>query len=63
MKPLLISPNNLITGCSQDHISTEITRFLRGKYSCLCCSNTLLRHLSSEGAYWRCRYCHQEMPV
>ena len=31
--------------------------------TCLCCSDTLLRHISSTGIYWRCGHCYQEMPV
>ncbi|OYE04646.1 hypothetical protein CDG79_12175 [Nostoc sp. 'Peltigera membranacea cyanobiont' 232] len=63
MKHLFTSQSNLITGSSQNHISTEISQSMKGKYTCLCCSNTLLRHVSSGGAYWRCSYCYQEMPV
>ncbi len=31
--------------------------------TCLCCSGTLLRHISLRGIYWRCGHCYQEMPV
>ncbi len=31
--------------------------------TCLCCSNTLLRHIRAGGIYWRCGHCYQEMPV
>ena len=31
--------------------------------TCLCCSNTLLRHIRGGGMYWRCGHCYQEMPV
>ncbi|MEA5575605.1 hypothetical protein [Anabaena sp. UHCC 0451] len=30
---------------------------------CPCCSNLLLRHISSSHKYWFCRTCWQEMPV
>ncbi|MBR8837371.1 MAG: hypothetical protein DSM106950_26015 [Stigonema ocellatum SAG 48.90 = DSM 106950] len=33
------------------------------KNTCLCCSETLLRHIRLRGIYWRCSHCHQEMPV
>lgn len=62
MKHLLTSQNNMITGCSQDHISTKINQFMNGKYACICCSNTLLRHVNYRGVYWRCSRCYQEMP-
>ncbi|MHC5722763.1 MAG: hypothetical protein ACYTXY_01140, partial [Nostoc sp.] len=44
-------------------ISTKISQSMNGKSTCLCCSNALLRHVSSAGLYWRCSYCYQEMPV
>jgi ribosomal protein L37AE/L43A len=31
--------------------------------TCLCCSNTLLRHARSREIYWRCSHCYQEMPA
>ncbi|TAF05089.1 MAG: hypothetical protein EAZ77_14660 [Nostocales cyanobacterium] len=30
---------------------------------CPCCSDLLLRHISSSHKYWFCRTCWQEMPV
>ncbi|HBB36266.1 MAG TPA: hypothetical protein DDZ80_13405 [Cyanobacteria bacterium UBA8803] len=33
------------------------------KHTCPCCSETLLRHIRFGGIYWRCSYCHQEMPI
>ncbi|WP_292770940.1 hypothetical protein [Nostoc sp.] len=63
MKHLLTNQNNLIPGCSQDHISPEISQSMKRKYTCLCCSNALLRHIRSGVVYWRCSYCYQEMPV
>ena len=30
--------------------------------SCLCCDNTLLRHVRQGGLYWYCSHCRQEMP-
>ena len=29
---------------------------------CPCCSNILLRHVNSQGVYWYCSHCYQEMP-
>jgi len=29
---------------------------------CLCCHNTLLRHIRQSQVYWYCPNCHQEMP-
>jgi ribosomal protein L37AE/L43A len=63
MKYLFPSQDNLITDCSQNNISTEISQSMKAKHTCLCCSSRLLRHVSSEGVYWRCSSCHQEMPV
>ncbi|MHC5777039.1 hypothetical protein [Nostoc sp.] len=63
MKHLLTIQKNLITVGSQDHISIEISQSLKAKYTCLCCSNALLRHVHSGVIYWRCSYCYQEMPV
>ncbi|WP_334943427.1 hypothetical protein [Nostoc sp.] len=62
MKHLLTSQNNLIAGYSQADISTKISQSMKGKSTCLYCSNALLRHVSSKGVYWRCNYCYQEMP-
>ncbi len=33
------------------------------KPSCPCCSQPLLRHVSSRGVYWFCCCCYQEMPT
>ncbi|MBG1270127.1 hypothetical protein F8S12_29015 [Nostoc sp. WHI] len=63
MKHLLRNKTHLITHCSQDHISTETNQSVKDKYTCLCCSNALLRHVRSGVVYWRCSYCYQEMPV
>ncbi|HLP87508.1 MAG TPA: hypothetical protein VK184_02740 [Nostocaceae cyanobacterium] len=30
---------------------------------CPCCSDILLSHIRSSGAYWFCRTCWQEMPL
>ena len=32
------------------------------KNPCPCCSNTMLRHLSSSHSYWYCSSCRIEMP-
>jgi len=29
---------------------------------CPCCSDSLLRHVSSQGVYWFCPSCYQSMP-
>jgi hypothetical protein len=29
---------------------------------CLCCSNSMLRHLDRDRSYWFCRHCWQEIP-
>jgi Zn finger protein HypA/HybF involved in hydrogenase expression len=31
--------------------------------SCPCCTDQLLRHISSQGIYWFCPSCRQEMPT
>jgi ribosomal protein L37AE/L43A len=63
MKHLLMIHRNFIPGRSQDDISTKISQSMKEKYSCPCCSNTLLRHIRSGVVYWRCSYCYQEMPI
>ncbi|MBE9229861.1 hypothetical protein IQ264_31140 [Phormidium sp. LEGE 05292] len=40
-----------------------IDKSMSDRHTCLCCSNTLLRHIRSGGIYWRCSHCYQEMPV
>lgn len=32
-------------------------------HTCPCCGNFLLRHLRSQGIYWFCPHCYQEMPI
>jgi ribosomal protein L37AE/L43A len=63
MEALLRNPTNLSIGCSQDCISIAINRVMIMRHTCLCCSNTLLRHTRLKGLYWRCSHCNQEMPV
>lgn len=63
MKHLLTIRNDLIAVYSQADISTKISQSMNRKYTCLCCSNALLRHISSKGVYWRCSHCYQEMPL
>lgn len=29
---------------------------------CICCHNTLLRHIRHRDIYWYCPSCHQTMP-
>ncbi|HEY9739779.1 MAG TPA: hypothetical protein V6C90_04755 [Coleofasciculaceae cyanobacterium] len=32
-------------------------------HTCPCCAQALLRHTRSQGVYWFCAKCHQEMPI
>ncbi|KAF3885981.1 MULTISPECIES: hypothetical protein [Nostocales] len=32
-------------------------------HSCLCCGNSLLRHVRHQGVYWFCQSCRQEVPL
>jgi diguanylate cyclase (GGDEF)-like protein len=32
------------------------------KHLCPCCTEPLLRHISSQRSYWFCHHCYQEMP-
>ncbi len=43
--------------------AVAIDRALSSHPTCLCCSNILLRHIRPEGIYWRCSFCHADMPV
>lgn len=43
------------------HIS--IGQSMMKRATCLCCSNTLLRHARDREVYWRCSHCYQEMPA
>ncbi|MCA1993630.1 MAG: hypothetical protein LDL41_16540 [Coleofasciculus sp. S288] len=33
------------------------------KHTCPCCDYLLLCHIRSQGVYWLCAYCYQEMPI
>jgi ribosomal protein L37AE/L43A len=35
---------------------------MKNQHLCPCCSNPLLRHVSSKRTYWFCSQCYQEMP-
>ncbi|WP_190474703.1 MULTISPECIES: hypothetical protein [Oscillatoriales] len=67
MKALLMSsmrsPPQLTTVGRQPTISTTIGQSTLARYTCLCCSDVLLRHIRLGGIYWRCSSCYQEMPV
>jgi hypothetical protein len=56
-------PIELIICCSQSLTSKKIEQHSIGRHTCPCCSYTLLRHIDSQGIYWRCSHCYQEMPV
>ena len=51
------------TGNSQQNTAIGIRQSMISRHTCLCCSDTLLRHIGSGGIYWRCSHCYQEMPV
>src|SRR4028119_1013004 len=42
--------------------SGEIKMLTLNQHLCPCCSQPLLRHISSQRIYWFCSQCHQEMP-
>ena len=54
MEVLLIRPSQVLTNPTTSNSPQN---------TCLCCSNTLLRHISLRGMYWRCSSCYQEMPA
>jgi len=51
------------TGSSKENIAIYTRQSILSKSACLCCSYILLRHIDSEGIYWRCTHCYQEMPI
>jgi len=52
-----------IIGRTQRIISVTIAQSMMRRHTCICCSDTLLRHVRSGEVYWRCSHCYQEMPV
>ncbi|MFB2896273.1 hypothetical protein ACE1CI_25465 [Aerosakkonemataceae cyanobacterium BLCC-F50] len=59
----IASPLDLINGGQRRSISPTMNQSMRDRHTCLCCSNSLLRHIRLGGIYWRCSHCYQEMPV
>jgi len=54
----------LLTGSySRWPLTTPFVKGMTSRHICLCCSNTLLRHIRLKGLYWRCSHCYEEMPV
>ncbi|MBD2606422.1 hypothetical protein H6G81_18265 [Scytonema hofmannii FACHB-248] len=65
---MIALPNNqlsdwLIPICTQGTASMTLKQSMKGRHTCLCCSGVLLRHMRSQGVYWRCSRCHEEMPI
>jgi len=54
---------HLVRDCSQQFISRTLIQSSMDRHLCPCCSTVLLRHIRSEGIYWRCSYCYQKMPI
>lgn len=52
-----------LTDNSQGNTTTYTWQSTWSQHICPCCSYGLLRHISSNGIYWRCSHCYQEMPV
>lgn len=50
------------SGIFREHTLLEIGRKKMLNHTCLCCSNTLLRHIRSHQIYWFCPHCYQAMP-
>lgn len=48
---------------NQGNTTTYSYQSVRNYYNCPCCSYRLLRHIRSDGIYWLCSHCYQEMPV
>jgi ribosomal protein L37AE/L43A len=55
--------SKIAPSCSQRMTHKTIGQSMMMKPTCLCCSNTLLRHAREREIYWRCSYCYQEMPA
>lgn len=56
-------PTPTVANLSQEVTHKRNGRLMMIRHTCLCCSNTLLRHTRSKEIYWRCSHCYQEMPV
>ena len=52
-----------ITGHAHQHEAKTVGQLMMMKHTCPCCSDTLLSHIRFGEIYWRCSYCHQEMPI
>lgn len=48
---------------SQRNVWPTFQQSMMSRHTCICCSNTLLRHARLGEVYWRCSHCYQEMPV
>lgn len=55
--------NRLVLEESQPSSFSKVAQSRSNRRICLCCSNPLLRHISSGNLYWRCNHCYQAMPV
>jgi ribosomal protein L37AE/L43A len=53
----------LTTDQSRQDEAKTLGQSMMTKHTCPCCSETLLCHMRLGGLYWRCSYCHQEMPI
>ncbi len=53
----------IVPSCTRGMTHKTIGQFMMMRSTCLCCSNTLLRHARLKQIYWRCSYCDQEMPA
>lgn len=53
----------LVPAKSRNSSLIKLNRSMNSRYTCLCCSNALLRHIYLGKLYWRCNHCYQAMPV
>ena len=53
----------IVLSGSQRMTCKTIGQSMMMRNTCLCCSNTLLRHARDREIYWRCSHCYQEMPI
>ncbi len=63
LTPQVQIPFLLTNSYSRWTLSTPRAQGMESRHICLCCSNTLLRHIRLGGLYWRCSHCYEEMPV
>jgi ribosomal protein L37AE/L43A len=59
----LALPRGLINGRKLRTINPTTNQSMSARETCLCCSNSLVRHIRLGGIYWRCSHCYQEMPI